>query len=534
VTNLQRSTTSATDLRGWYDCAVALVLAALLVPIGCGGQLEEATSHEEAAQRHASHEGQRAPAGADHAGTSSRPGQQAAAKAGTAAGGSSPSWHSVIVGGATATDGSQPRQVDPEAGVPAAGSEIPVPSDSPPGVSVTGIARGVTYYATFQSHNQRVAAAAGNYFIGYLLSRDDDGGGGQWRIARSTDAGASWKTLYTSAKGGSAPPALAVDPEGNLYAASVDFLDPSKPAYLTKWRAGDYARVARAKYRGFGGSMKYTLVYDECRGQLIYASYDGRLLTANPSAFGRWSHRRVMNFQGQHAHSQYPHLSMVGCQLYHGWTTAHSSTSYYSIHAAKSPDGGKSWFKLNAEASDGSDAWWSRNARWRLPSPFQPDDSSPTATQVSYKEENAAHTWLSNMIVHGGKIHFAYNSRHHGNVYTRFDDGPGYRELTQYGSQGAAGLVGLMGAFFVTHNQSLYLVGRDDQGHIAVIRSDDNGSSWYRFASSEKAYGNVYAVSGSPRVTPRGDIVGMFTDQHGEQGDAYFFKVSVTGNPPLP
>jgi photosystem II stability/assembly factor-like uncharacterized protein len=91
-----------------------------------------------------------------------------------------------------------------------------------------------------------------------------------------------------------------------------------------------------------------------------------------------------------------------------------------------------------------------------------------------------------------------------------------------------------MGAFFVTHNQSLYLVGRDDQGHIAVIRSDDNGSSWYRFASSEKAYGNVYAVSGSPRVTPRGDIVGMFTDQHGEQGDAYFFKVSVTGNPPLP
>jgi hypothetical protein len=110
-------------------------------------------------------------------------------------------------------------------------------------------------------------------------------------------------------------------------------------------------------------------------------------------------------------------------------------------------------------------------------------------------------------------------------VYTRFDDGPGYREVTQRGPAGATVRPGLFGAFFVEDGEALYLVGGDAEGRIAVIRSDDNGDSWTDFALSDQTFGMIYAVSGSQRVTADGNIVGMFTDQREELGDAYFFSV---------
>ena len=429
-------------------------------------------------------------------------------------------------------DDESPRDAD-EPRVPADGGEtdaddeadVADATDPLRAVTITSIGTDLTYYATFQSHNQRVVSTAGGYFMGYLLSRNDSAGGGQWRISRSIDAGLTWTPLYTSATTGSSPPALATDPDGNLYAASVNFLDASRPAYITKWSAGDYSLVATGTYPGFGGAGKYTLVYDECRDQLVYASYDGQLLVVDPDDLGASTSHRVMSSAGEHAWAQYPHLFMVGCELYHAWTTSFSSTSYYSIHAAKSPDGGTSWFQLQAEACDGSDEWWTRNEAWRLPSPFNPDDTPPSSTQVSYTEENGAHTWLSNMIVHRGKIHFAYWAQTYGDVYTRFDDGPGYRECTQRGPTGATVRPGLFGAFFVQDGDALYLVGGDSEGRIAVIRSDDNGDSWSDFALSEETFGTIYAVSGSPRLTLDGNIVGMFTDQRGEIGDAYFFRV---------
>jgi hypothetical protein len=233
-----------------------------------------------------------------------------------------------------------------------------------------------------------------------------------------------------------------------------------------------------------------------------------------------------MNTAGGHAHAQYPHLFVSGCNLYHAWTTSHTSTGYYSIHAATSPNGGSSWFQLQAEPCDGSDAWWTRNDAWRLPSPFNPDDTSPSSTQVTFTEENGENPWLSNMIFHRGKIHFVYWSRALGDVYTRFDDGPGYREITQTGPSGDVVRLGLFGAFFVRDGDALYLVGRNIEGRIGVLRSDDNGDSWHDFALSDEAFGNIYAVSGSQQLTLDGNIVGMFTDQRDQLGDAYFFSVA--------
>jgi hypothetical protein len=63
-------------------------------------------------------------------------------------------------------------------------------------------------------------------------------------------------------------------------------------------------------------------------------------------------------------------------------------------------------------------------------------------------------------------------------------------------------------------------VARNAEGPNAVVRSDDNGKSWYTFAISEEAYDHVYAGSGSQRITPDGNIVGVFTHQHGQEGDA--------------
>ena len=96
---------------------------------------------------------------------------------------------------------------------------------------------------------------------------------------------------------------------------------------------------------------------------------------------------------GTHALMQYPSLCMEGDVLHVAWTTSlPEKYLYWDIHYVKSPDGGKSWQKM-----DGTP----------LTPPIVADDTGPS-DRISLDDEFEVHTWLSNFLVRDGKAHFLY------------------------------------------------------------------------------------------------------------------------------
>ena len=87
-----------------------------------------------------------------------------------------------------------------------------------------------TGYATFQSHNQKVAANANGIFTTHIRSRNEAFTAQQWRLSRSLDNGATFETLYESVDATNAP-AIETDAAGNLYLVRSDFVDGSASLY---------------------------------------------------------------------------------------------------------------------------------------------------------------------------------------------------------------------------------------------------------------------------------------------------------------
>ena len=80
----------------------------------------------------------------------------------------------------------------------------------------------VTHYATFQSHNQKVVANEHGYFTTHIRDRDKPYLAQTWRVSRSTDRGANFKTIFQRTDATN-PPVIETDSEGNLYLIQVWF-----------------------------------------------------------------------------------------------------------------------------------------------------------------------------------------------------------------------------------------------------------------------------------------------------------------------
>jgi hypothetical protein len=393
-------------------------------------------------------------------------------------------------------------------------------------IETTLVDSGATFYGTFQSHNQKVVATPDGIFVTYSRNREPVDPAkpelevARWRLARSKDGGKTFQTILEATHGTRAP-ALESDEAGNLYMTHPDWSDPRRPFYFYRFaRGGDYARPKIATIPDVACGAKYAMVYDPGRKQFYIAAQYGQLLTISPE--GKLL-RRGTGFgnRGPHAGTQYPHL-MVSPDgvLHHAMTTVgrneQGKAIYWDIHYMNSPDGGKTWRKL-----DGTP----------LPDQPVPDDTGPT-DRISLDDECEVSCWLANMLVHDGKVHFIY--RGETMHYVRYDLTTGRKDVALDGKQFSGPAIalshvsGLLASRPDQPGSPLYCVARDPARRtLACLVSRDNGSTWLDGAVADREFATMYAVGGARQLTNDGHVVGSFTGRSGrdEPRGVWFYCV---------
>lgn len=371
--------------------------------------------------------------------------------------------------------------------------------------------------STFQSNNQKVVQNGQGIFIAYLRTRNEAFTAQQWRLARSTDAGESFQTIYESTDATN-PPVLETDPRDNVYLAHPDFSGTNAYLYVFS-KDKDYKNPEKFTIPN-GSAGKYCMLLDQARQQLYYASHNGYLAIMGLDGALKASLRT--HVPGPIAVQQYPHLVLDPAGvLYFAWTTNNNDKYLYrAIHCMRSVDGGTTWTKL-----DGSP----------LTLPVVADDTGP-ADRITLEDEYGVHTWLSSVTVVEHKAHFVYlaqfpeSPRQH---YMRFDARNGKRECDISPEfKGDALEVRSLDGFFTTGTGSTLFYTSQFMGKIVTLRSDDNGGTWHGAAHAELQL-NPYAITGARTLTKDGCVIGIFTDSHAEgPSRLYFFRCAVASSTP--
>jgi len=377
-----------------------------------------------------------------------------------------------------------------------------------------------TYYATFQSHNQKVLQNENGIFLTYLVDYEDVAPWpGYWRLMRSTDGGQTFEEVYTSSIVGSKAACIETDQASNVYALCGNGSDRNRPFLIFRFSAERNYTDPEIWRLNNAESGKYCMFY--YRGKLFIFNHYGKMLVMNATdgRLLRW--KQVVEPMGGYAQTQYPHLFVdEDGTLHHAWTTQKiGEYLYWDIHYAQSRNGGKSW-----QRADGT----------RLYCPIKPDNSGK-ADEIVLPDEFEYHTWLSNMIVKNGKVHFAYLAQtpQAREEYVRIDLGTGRIDKRAQGWSGETiSIMGLDGFFATGPGTSpLYFVGRTNSSRIGVIVSYDNGDTWHDWAVSGPVPNNIYSIGGFREITTDDCLIGSFTNQYGKRGDPYFFKVKVAEGP---
>lgn len=368
---------------------------------------------------------------------------------------------------------------------------------------VDGAAHG---YATFQSHNQKVASGPHGIFMTHLRTRNEAYTAQQWRLSQSTDGGQSFETVYEETNATNPPVIEIGNNAGNLYLVRADFVDGN--AYLYRFDNATAFRTPQITPIPGGGAGKYALMLDEPRQQLYFFSHNNSFHIIGLD--GEIRKRYNLLEGGANALLQYPHLALTrNGDLHAAWTTQKNDKyMYWDIHHIVSHDAGETWRKPGGAT---------------LELPVVADNTGPTS-QISLDEEFDVHTWLSNFTVTNGKAHFAYlaqatPARQH---YMRYDIETGKREADITPAfTGTEYEVRAMDGFFATREDwPLFYIGSSD-GRLVCLRSRNNGEAWEDHARSEESF-HVYSLGGARRITNDGYIIGSFTDQQGSNGATEF------------
>jgi hypothetical protein len=380
-------------------------------------------------------------------------------------------------------------------------------------VLVTCVDDNATGYATFQSHNQRVVSNEHGIFLAYILSRNEAYTAQEWRLMQSTDNGTSFSLVYGGVHATN-PPVLETDSKNNLYLIHPDFI--SGDAYLYRFSSTeDYANPAITTLPG-GAAGKYAMAIDETRNRLYFMAHNGRFFRLDLD--GALLYEALVLKDGPHAALQYPSLCVDATgRLFLGWTTVkHNEYLYWDIHALVSKDQGQAWRRIGGDVVD---------------LPAVADDTGP-APRISLEDETNFHTWLANMAVHAGKLHFLYlvqtqPVRQH---YVRYDLATGQEDVRiQPDFKGETLAIKSLDGFFshAAADGPIYCVG-SHEGRVVCLVSRDNGVTWHDHAISSETF-NVYALGGCRRLTKSGEIIGIFTDTASDtsEGNAkvYFFRI---------
>ena len=374
-------------------------------------------------------------------------------------------------------------------------------------VEIIRIDPAATGYATFQSHNQKVLQNQYGLFEAHIRTRNEEYTKQQFRLSRSIDGGKTFTTVYEATYACNPPP-IETDAAGNIYLAQCDFENGN--AYLYRFLAAKEFKDPEITTIPNGSGGKWALCIDLPRKQLYFFSNNNTFAIIGVD--GTLKRQVTLTKDGPNGMIMYPQLCLEPDGTLHAaWTSQkHGIYMYRDIHHILSRDGGQTWQNL-----DGT----------KLAPPIVVDETGP-ALRITLDDEYDVHTWLSNMLAHGGKLHFTYAAqfpagwREH---YLRYDIATGKREIDlQPEFKGATIKIQSLDGFFASRaadpKSPIYCV-MSDNGRIGCLESTDNGTTWHDYARSDEAF-NPYSVGGCREITPDGYIIGTFTDQRAATTDA--------------
>jgi hypothetical protein len=376
-------------------------------------------------------------------------------------------------------------------------------------------------YATFQSHNQKVVSNRHGIFITYVRSASANYMEQKWALARSSDGGRTFQTLFEETRATSAP-VLETDGLGRLYLTRPDFADGH--AYLSRFASPTATPVTTTLVGGSAG--KYCQLLDEARGRLYYVAHNGTFHVVGTDGVVQKTIRLLV--AGPKAVTQYPHLTLGNDgTLYAAWTTNDLNAYLYrSIQAMKTTDGGDTWVTLEGKP---------------LTLPIVSDETGPT-TRISRDDELEVHSWLSAFLFKKDKLHLVYwaKTSPERQRYLRYDAATGRKELDiepifAGHPPKLPNDSGVLVTDLANPESPLHFVStRDDRKRLACLSSPDNGTTWREYAVSDRSFPHrVYSIGGARNLTGEGEIVGTFTDvaesakvyTEPNSGTVYFFRI---------
>ena len=390
-------------------------------------------------------------------------------------------------------------------------------------VRFTKLASNAPFFATFGSYNQHVVDNVNGVFVDFLTSMTPGpnwangsplDSHSDWQVLRSTDSGTSFTLVYTGRRQTShVPPVLDADAEGNLYVFAPQF-------NATTGADVDVLQFLAAS--GFGSptkrsipaiaSDKFSSTFDRRANRFYFAAtgygpgHPARIATVPVS--GHVSVSNPVAVEGSHGFLMYPLLRMDDSgNLYLAWTTQElpklAHYLYWDIHLMRSPDGGQTWTTLSG-------------------SPLRPPvvvDGDGPADRLTLPDEDGTHPWLAGFLPRSGMLHFYYETeqrvaRQH---YVRYNTAAGRFDVNLYPAfKGNSLMVKGMSGFFVARPETgaspLYFVGENaNQGTIVVLASDDEGQTWFDYATSRQRFPTLYNLTGPKEIGASGQILGLVT-----------------------
>jgi hypothetical protein len=213
------------------------------------------------------------------------------------------------------------------------------------------------------------------------------------------------------------------------------------------------------------------------------------------------------------------------------WTNApncNSGSGYYNIHYILSPDRGANWYGKNGLISYSS-------------MPIKSGDSGPAWGLLSTSEYLRVsggcanlRNWLVNIYAQDHHLFFLYRTKEGDAKFRRVTvsfNGSGYTVENDIGPVTIQGVGnGNAGGSFAgrgTLHERIYLTAEKAGGHSADVVVKDtvnDGHTWNTFATdpAPAAHDKIYAISGSHRLGPHGQVLDAFTDNNGTGSDVYF------------
>jgi hypothetical protein len=356
-----------------------------------------------------------------------------------------------------------------------------------------------------------------------------------WRLARSTDGGKTFTTIYTGKGLNTKTPPIETDANDNVYAFAPDVSGGSwgsTPTTLYTFSPSNNYGTPTITTNIAASAGKVTTAFDTTRQLLYYATWSNagksNLFAVRLDGSIAWSKQIYAYNNTYFAH--YPQLS-VGPDgtLYFGWTVTDLTASgqdYYDAHFIYSSDGGTTWTGKNGTISA---------------FPIDPGPNGPGWEVVDSSDIAAVGTtqvnWLSNMVYNGGHLSFVYD-KDFGvkEVYKRFN-------LTTHAYDAEVGpklhgeTISMNAAhgFFAqnaTGNGRLFYTSDAANGAVGIVYSDDHGTTWHDYVHSAgitTASENAITFLGGARtVMSDGSIIGSFTltSGDGSPADVYFFRAT--------